>query len=44
VRGMLSALSEHAVEKRMGKVPGVESVIVNYALGNASSGAASSFR
>ena len=22
VRGMLSALSEHAVEKRMGKVPG----------------------
>ena len=44
VRGMLSALSADRVEKRMGEVPGVESVTVNYALGNASSGAASSFR
>ena len=28
---MLSALSEHAVEKQIGKVPGVKSVTVNYA-------------
>ena len=31
VRGMLSALSAHSVEKRIGKVPGVKSVAVNYA-------------
>jgi Cu2+-exporting ATPase len=35
VRGMLSALSAHGVEKRIGKVPGVESVTVNYAAGSA---------
>ena len=35
VRGMLSALSAHGVEKRIGKVPGVESVTVNYVAGSA---------
>jgi len=35
VRGMLSALSADRVEKRIGKVPGVESVTVNGAAGNA---------
>ena len=35
VRGMLSALSSHGVEKRIGKVPGVKSVTVNYATGSA---------
>ena len=35
VRGMLSALSVDGVEKRIGKVPGVESVTVNDAAGNA---------
>ena len=35
VRGMLSALSAHGVEKRIGKVPGVKSVTVNYAAGSA---------
>lgn len=35
VRSMLSALSAHAVEKRIGKVPGVENVTVNYAVGSA---------
>jgi Cu2+-exporting ATPase len=35
VRGMLSALSAHGVEKRIGKVPGIESVTVNYAAGSA---------
>ena len=35
VRGMLLALSAHGVEKRIGKVPGVESVTVNYAAGKA---------
>ena len=31
VHGMLSALSAHDVEKRIGKVPAVESVTVNCA-------------
>ncbi len=35
VRGMLSALSARGVERRIGKVPGVESVTVNYAAGSA---------
>ena len=35
VRGMLSALSSRGVEKRIGKVPGVKSVTVNYAAGSA---------
>ena len=35
VRGMLSALSADGVEKRIGKVPGVESVTVNDAAGSA---------
>jgi P-type Cu2+ transporter len=35
VRGMLSALSAYGVEKRIGKVPGVKSVTVNYAAGSA---------
>ncbi len=35
VRDMLSVLSVLGVEKRMGEVPGVESVTVNYAAGNA---------
>jgi Cu2+-exporting ATPase len=35
VRDMLSVLSVDAVEKRIGEVPGVESVTVNYAAGNA---------
>jgi len=35
VHGMLSALSADAVEKRIGKVPGVQSVTVNDAAGNA---------
>lgn len=35
VRGMLSALSADGVEKRIGKVPGVETVTVNYAAGSA---------
>ena len=35
VRGMLSALSADRVEKRIGTVPGVESVTVNDAAGNA---------
>ena len=35
VRGMLSALSANGVEKRIGKMPGVESVTVNYAAGSA---------
>ena len=35
VRDMLSVLSTLGVEKRIGEVPGVESVTVNYAAGNA---------
>jgi len=35
VRDMLSVLSVIGVEKRIGGVPGVESVTVNYAAGNA---------
>ena len=35
VRDMLSVLSVLGVEKRIGDVPGVESVTVNYAAGNA---------
>ena len=35
VHGMLSALSADGVEKRIGKVPGVESVTVNSAAGSA---------
>lgn len=35
VRDMLSVLSVMDVEKRIGEVPGVESVTVNYAAGNA---------
>ena len=35
VHGMLSVLSLDEVEKRIGEVPGVESVTVNYAAGNA---------
>jgi Cu2+-exporting ATPase len=35
VRDMLSVLSVDAVEKRIGEVPGIESVTVNYAAGNA---------
>ena len=35
VHGMLSALSADEVEKRIGEVPGVESVTVNYAAGSA---------
>ena len=35
VRAMLSALTVRAVEKRIGKVPGVQSVTVNDAAGNA---------
>jgi copper chaperone CopZ len=35
VRDMLSVLSVDGVEKRIGDVPGVESVTVNYAAGNA---------
>jgi len=35
VRDMLSVLSALGVEKRIGEVPGVESVTVNYAAGNA---------
>ena len=35
VHDMLSVLSVDEVEKRIGKVPGVESVTVNYAAGNA---------
>lgn len=35
VRDMLSVLSVPGVEKRIGEVPGVESVTVNYAAGNA---------
>ena len=35
VRDMLSVLSVPGVEERIGKVPGVESVTVNYAAGNA---------
>ena len=35
VHGMLSVLSVLGVEKRIGEVPGVESVTVNYAAGNA---------
>ena len=35
VRDMLSVLSVLAVEKKIGEVPGVESVTVNYAAGNA---------
>ena len=35
VRDMLSVLSVLGVEKRIGEVPGVESVTVNYAAGNA---------
>ena len=34
VRDMLSVLSVPGVEKRIGEVPGVESVTVNYAAGN----------
>lgn len=34
-RDMLSVLSVQGVEKRIGEVPGVESVTVNYAAGNA---------
>jgi hypothetical protein len=34
-RGMLSALSAHGVEKRIGEVPSVESVTVRYAVGSA---------
>jgi P-type Cu2+ transporter len=35
VRDMLSVLGVDDVEKRIGEVPGVESVTVNYAAGNA---------
>ena len=35
VRDMLSALGVDEVEKRIGKVPGVESATVNYAAGSA---------
>ncbi len=35
VRDMLSVLSVSSVEERIGKVPGVESVTVNFAAGNA---------
>ncbi|MBX9793329.1 MAG: cation transporter, partial [Burkholderiaceae bacterium] len=35
VRDMLSVLSVLGVEKRIGEVPGVESVTVNFAAGNA---------
>ena len=35
VRDMLSVLSVPGLEKRIGEVPGVESVTVNYAAGNA---------
>jgi Cu2+-exporting ATPase len=35
VRDMLSVLSASGVEKRIGEVPGVESVTVNYAAGTA---------
>ena len=35
VRDMLSVLSTLGVEKRIGEVPGVESVTVNYAAGSA---------
>jgi Cu2+-exporting ATPase len=35
VRDMLSVLSAPGVEKKIGEVPGVESVTVNYAAGNA---------
>jgi copper chaperone CopZ len=35
VRDMLSVLSVDGVEKRIGEVPGVESVTVNYAAGSA---------
>ena len=35
IRDMLSVLSVPGVEERIGKVPGVESVTVNYAAGNA---------
>jgi copper chaperone CopZ len=35
VHDMLSVLSVDEVEKRIGEVPGVESVTVNYAVGNA---------
>jgi Cu2+-exporting ATPase len=35
VRDMLSVLSVLGVEKRIGEVPGVESVTVNYAAGSA---------
>jgi Cu2+-exporting ATPase len=35
IRDMLSVLSVFAVEERIGEVPGVESVTVNYAAGNA---------
>ena len=35
VHDMLSVLSVDGVEKRIGEVPGVESVTVNYAAGNA---------
>jgi copper chaperone CopZ len=35
VHDMLSVLSVEEVEKRIGEVPGVQSVTVNFALGNA---------
>ncbi len=35
VRNMLSVLSVLGVEQRIGEVPGVESVTVNFAIGNA---------
>ena len=35
VHDMLSVLTVRGVEKRIGEVPGVESVTVNYAAGNA---------
>ena len=35
VHDMLSVLSVDGVEERIGKVPGVESVTVNYAAGSA---------
>jgi hypothetical protein len=35
VRGMLSALSAHGVEKRIGEVLSVKCVTVNYAAGSA---------
>ena len=35
VHDMLSVLSVDEVEKRIGEVPGVESVTVNFAAGNA---------